>query len=289
MKSLPAPAKSTWTLLSDAWRVFSTRGGRVLSGALAFSALLSVVPFFVVAVRVAALVVGPTDAKLALHENVARWVGEPLARSIDAWLSDSNAASAGSSVLGVAALIYGSTRVFATITRAFDLLWAVDPMASSTLRQKLARVVERRVIGFVIVLGVGLLLVVMVFGHTVLGVARELSPIQLQPKVGEHEFPIGGALEYVTSYVATVGLFALLYKVLPSERVSARVALVSGATTAVLFTLGSLVLSAYIAHRGAGSSFGAATSAVLLLIWIYWAAHVFFFGAALAVVLDARK
>lgn len=267
-------------LFRDAYRVFATRGGRVLAGALAFSALLSVVPLFVVAVRFASLMIGAEAAQRALHVNVERWVGPDLAATIDGWLRDSHAASAGTSLLGVAALIYGSTRVFATLTRAFDMLWGVDPMASSTLRQKVERFVERRVLGFVLVLLVGLLLVALVFGHTVIGVAREYSPIEA--------FPIDRFLEYGASLLATIGLFALLYKVLPSERVAARSALMSAAVTAVLFTLGSLAISAYLAHRGDESAFGAATSAVLLLIWIYYAAHVFFFGAALTVVLGRK-
>jgi membrane protein len=97
------------------------------------------------------------------------------------------------------------------------------------------------------------------------------------------------AIEATLSFAVTTGLFAALFAVLPSAKVRARDALVGGFWTALLFTAGSLLVSAYVGHKAGDSSFGAATSVVLLLLWVHYASHAFFFGAALTATLSKAR
>ncbi|MFO0551072.1 MAG: YihY/virulence factor BrkB family protein [Polyangiaceae bacterium] len=273
-------ALETWAVLRATYRVFSLRGGRVLAGALAFSAVLSVVPLFIIALRIPALVFGQREANAALFRNVARWVGRDLALTIDNWVTESHAASLGTSVVGALALVYGSSRVFATITRAFDMLWAVDDPGDAKWWQKVLGFLTRKLIAFLLVLLVGVMLVGLVFAHTLIGFARSM----VLPGRGFH---VARFAEYGVSLVTTILLFTLLYRVLPSRPIRLLVALKSAVATAVLFTVGAILLGTYIGRKGADNSYGAATSAIMLLIWIYYAAHVFFFGASMSVVLSA--
>lgn len=260
-------------LVTTSWRTFSERGGPLLSAAVAYYALLSLVPAFVIALQIAALFTDEADARATLVSHVGRWAGPVGASTVADLLTHAERAGTRVSLLGAAALAYGATRLFASLTRALDILWGVRPPADATLPERILGVVKRRLLAFAFVLGIGVLLAALVGAQVVLATAREHAGI-------DH----GAAARLVESAIAfgaAAGLFAVIFRVLPSAEVPLRDALVGGFWTAALFTLGSLLVSAYVAHKAGDSTFGAATSVVLLLLWVHYAAHAFFFGAAL--------
>lgn len=267
-------------LLTEALRIFSVRGGRVLSGALAFSAILSVVPLLLLALRVASLVIGEAEAKATLSAHLQHWVGEVGAQNIAEWLGRTKGESSGASVIGAVVLVYGSTRLFSTLNRSFDLLWGIDPLANSTLRDRARHFIVRRGLSFLLVVFVGVMLVGLTCGHAILETLRQYEDVFV--------VPVRRWLEYLVSFSATTALFAVLFRVVPSERIDLKVAGIGGLVTALLFTLGTALVGGYIAHKAVESVFGAATSVVLLLLWTYYSAHVFFYGAALTHVIDRR-
>jgi membrane protein len=269
----------TISLLQAAFRVFSTRAGRILAGALAFSTLLSVVPLLVIALRVASLIIDGEVAHATLVESVARWVGPEGARTLDQWVLAAASSGKGVGLLGAAVLAYGSTRLFATLTRAFDMLWGVDTLADSTWKEKAESFIARRLFAFGLVLVVGVMLVALVLSHALLEAARDFSAT----------VPIARVLEYLVSFVTTAALFSALYIVLPSKRVPLKIAAAGGVATALLFTVGAVLVGAYVGHKGSDSPFGAASSLVLLLLWVHYSAHTFLYGAAITVVLTERK
>ena len=273
-------SNETLKLLRDAFRIFSVRAGRILAGALAFSTLLSVVPLLVIALKVASLLIDGDVAHATMVESVARWVGPAGARTVDQWVLAAAQSGRGVGLFGAAVLTYGSTRLFATLTRAFDMLWGVDTLADSTWKQRAEAFITRRLFAFGLVLIVGLMLVALVISHAALEAARDF--------VETDRVPIARALEYVVSFVVTAGLFTALYAVLPSKRVPFKIAAAGGFVTALLFTLGAVLVGAYVGHKGGQSPFGAASSLVLLLLWVHYSAHAFLYGAAITVVLTER-
>jgi membrane protein len=88
------------------------------------------------------------------------------------------------------------------------------------------------------------------------------------------------AVEAALSLAVTTGLFGAIYRFLPDARISTRDALTGALATAALFTLGTHLLSAYLAHKHAAEAFGPAGSLVMLLLWVHYSAQIFFFGAA---------
>lgn len=271
----------TISLLRAAFRVFSTRAGRILAGALAFSTLLSVVPLLVIALRVASLIIDGEVAHATMVDSVARWVGPDGARTLDQWVLAAASGGKGVGLLGAAVLTYGSTRLFATLTRAFDMLWGVEPLADSTWKVKAEAFIARRLFAFGLVLVVGVMLVALVISHAMLEAARDF--------VATDHVPIARVLEYGVSFVVTASLFSALYIVLPSRGVPFKIAVAGGLVTALLFTVGAVLVGAYIGQKGSESPFGAATSLVLLLLWVHYSAHTFLYGAAVTVVLTERR
>jgi membrane protein len=255
-------SNATISLLQAALRIFSVRAGRILAGALAFSTLLSVVPLLVIALKVASLLIDGDVAHATMVESVARWVGPNGARTVDQWVLAAASSGRGVGLLGAAVLTYGSTRLFATLTRAFDMLWAVDTLADSTWKERAEAFITRRLFAFGLVIVVGLMLVALVISHTMLEAARDF--------VASDKVPVARALEYVVSFAVTAGLFTALYVVLPSKRVPFKIAAAGGLVTALLFTIGAVLVGAYVGHKGGESPFGAASSLVLLLLWVHY-------------------
>lgn len=266
----------------EAFRIFSERGARLMSGSIAFYALVSVVPILVIALHVASLFVDSREADAAIASELARWVGARGAQTIGASIAAvrSQSGTGLTSVVGVLVLIYASTRLFAQITTALDLLWETPPAPRpASLLERARRQVSRRGLAFLMVLGIGLLLIGTVLFHGALAAARHAVGL---------EAPVSRLIEMPVSLLLTALLFAAMFRFLPRARVESRDALLGGLVTSVLFTLGSWAITAYVAHSDA-SVYGAAASIVMLLVWVHYSAQAFFLGAAFTAVSSRRR
>lgn len=268
-------------LAADAWRTFSERGGRLFAAALAYYALLSVVPAFVIAVQVAAIFTDEATARATLLHHVARWVGQAGAATVGELLVHGERAGGEVGVIGAAALVWAATRLFAGLTRAIDTLWAVPAPVDDTIPRKAGRWVRRRLLAFLLVVGIGLLVAALSVFQLLVAAVHDATG----------SFDVGAlrALESLVAFAIAAVMFAVIYAVLPSTPVPWRDAAVGGLWTAAIFTAGSLAVSSYVAHKATDSSFGAASSVVLLLLWVHYAAHAFFFGASLTAARARRR
>lgn len=261
-------------LAREAYRIFSDRGARLLAASIAFYALLSVVPILVIALRVAGLFVGPTELDSTLRAQLLSWVGAEGGETLLSLVSSTRAPSHSSltSLAGLIVLVYGATRLFSQLTRALDLLWNTEPPArpEGWLARGLLQL-RKRALAFAMVLGVGVLLILLVLLHTALAAARHAVAADVS---------LGLRLvEVVGSFALTTLLFFMVFRVLPRTPVTSRDALVGGAVTAVLFTVGSLLVTAYLTYRDL-SVYGTAGAIVMLMLWAHYSAHAFFLGAA---------
>jgi membrane protein len=261
-------------LSKDAYRIFSDRGARLLSASIAFYALLSVVPILVIALRLAALFVDPTSLNDTLQARLTAWVGPPGGAVVSKMVHTAQTTTGGSltSVFGIGVLLYASTRLFSQLTRALDLLWNAEPLPKPTgyVERALAQV-QKRTLAFVMVLVVGVLLTLTTLVQGGLAAARQASTMDISLGLR--------VLEGAISFATTVALFFLLFRVLPRTRVENSDALVGSVVTALLFTTGSLAVTAYVSYRDV-SVYGAASAIVMLMLWVHYSAHAFFLGAA---------
>jgi membrane protein len=270
----PLVYSTTRTLTRDALHIFSARGARLMCASIAYYAIISVIPILVIALKVASWVLDPVDVDSTAETALGRWVGASGAHTL---LELSRAASRASTssftnVLGALTLAYGSTRLFSQMTRALDLLWnAPEVPRGLGIAGGLLRQVKKRGLAFGMVLLVGLLLLALVLFHMALSWARSTVPLGSLPSFGP--------LEAFASFATTALLFALMFRVLPRARVRGKDALLAGAVTAVLFSLGATLVTAYVTRHDA-SVYGAAGTIVMLMLWVHYSAHAFFLGAA---------
>ena len=265
------------SLAKEAIRVFRVRQARLLTGSIAFYSLVSVVPMLVIALRLAGLLVDEREAGSTLAHELARWVGATGARTLLSLVNavERQSASTLTGVLGTAALIYGSTRLFSQLTAALDLLWETPPEPDAkTWQDRVMRQARKRGLAFAMVLLVGLVLLALVLLQAALAATRHWTGAGVSLALR--------LVELGSSVALTDLLFTAILWLLPRAKVKLRDAAVGGAVTAVLFTAGSQLVTAYVMQRDV-SVYGAASALVMLLLWTHYSAHVFFLGAAFTV------
>lgn len=261
-------------LLSATWSTFSRRGGRLLGGAIAFYAMLSVAPLLVIALYVAGLVTNASLARQTLLENLQQYVGASGAETLAVLVA--HVARPGAGLRGTLAggvLVYASTRLFNQLETALHHLWSLPEPASQSFFARLRHQVRRRLFNFALVLSSGLVLVVLV--------VAKLAFDAVTAKLGLTT-PMGWKLtEAVTSLAVCTALFATLFRTLTTARFPWRHALLGGAVTAALFSAGAYAISFYLSRTSqVTATYGDAASIVVLLLWVHYSAQIFLFGAA---------
>jgi membrane protein len=258
-------------LLKETLHIFSARGARFLGAAVAFYALMSAAPLFVMVLGIVGLVFGHQRAEDALWGGLSRWVapeGIATARSLTDRLYDAERAGG---FLDAALVVYGSTRLFRALRRAVNQLWGIDLEAIDGARGRTRRYAVRygQAFGLTVFVAVMVALLIAVkAAYAFLTTIAAHEPALLLP-----------ALDFVTSVALTFTLFLLLFRVLPAEKVSWRQAASAAGVSTGLFAVGSGAVTAYVRHKHAVDLYGGASAVVLAVFWVYYSVQVFFLGA----------
>ncbi len=243
------------------------------AASLTFFALLSLAPLLVLLLWLtASLYPAAQDALLAQVQGIAGTGAGVVASTV---LENARTEPDVGSLAGTWStllLLFGATAVFARLQGTLN---AIFHTAGDKLRGGLRAWLRKRVFSFGVVIALGFLLLVSAALTTVLEIAFGGSPT----------LPVLGNLAALALYALA---FALMYHYLPDRRVRWRQALLGGLLTAVLFVLGRWGIGLYIAEAAPGSAYGSMGTLVVLLVWLYYAAVVFFVGAMITAVIDER-
>jgi membrane protein len=244
-----------------------------LGASLAFYTLLSLAPLLVVVIAIAGLLFGQDAAQGRIVEQIQDLVGRDPATAIQTMVEGARKPAAGTiaTILGLLTLFFGATTVVAELRDALNTVWEV-PMAETTGIRSVIGVVRERFFSLAMVLGVGFLLLVS------LVINAWLSAIGAYFTGWLSEFALQVANSLLSLIVIT-GLFAMIYKVLPDVSIEWRDVALGAVVTSVLFTAGKFLIGFYLGKSSFGSTYGAAGSLVVLLLWVYYSAQIFFFGA----------
>ena len=258
----------------EALRIFSARGARFLGAAVAFYALMSAAPLFVLVLHVVGAVFGKPRAESALWSGLGAWLTPDGVATVRGLTERLESLEASGSVLGGALVVYGSTRLFRALRRAMNQLWGIDLEAIEEARSKPKKYAIRYggalALAFLCAVLVALLIVVK--GAFALGGVGGL-------------WAIDTALSLGFAYL----LFTALFRFLPETDVSWREAGRSGAVSTVLFAAGSVVVSLWLRHKHVADLYAGASAVVLAVVWVYYSAQVFFLGACFGAAMRARE
>jgi len=242
-----------------------------LGASLAFYTLLSLAPLVVLVVAICGVFLSRTTAEQELLGQARQLVGYSGANTLRSFVDNAHQSNGFiASTIAVATLMFGASGVFVELRDSLNIIWDAPPSASGV-----RTFVVRRVATFGMVLALGFLLLVSLLISAVLGFLETFFV---------HFLPAGAAtvgqiINAVVSLAAITILFALIYKFVPDVPIDWRDVAIGAFVTAVLFTVGRALLALYMATAGVGSTYGAAGSLVALIVWVYYSAQIFFFGA----------
>jgi membrane protein len=225
-----------------------------------------------IAISIAGLFFGEQAARHQLHEQIARTVGAPAAGALEKLLENAHRSGAGiiGTVLGVVVFLFGAAGVFGELQDSLNTIWEVKPKPGQGLRG----IVRNRLFSFSVVLGTGFLLLVSLVASAVLSGLE--GAVRDRLAGGE---VLWRAVNFVVSFGLVALLFAMIYKLLPDADVNLRDVWVGAAITAPLFAPGKYLIGLNLAKGAIASSYGAAGSVIIVLVWVYYSSRILLFGA----------
>jgi membrane protein len=264
--------KAIFELLKRAGQKWSDDNASTLGAALAYYMTFSIAPLLILAIAVSGLVYGENAARGQIVGQIGGIVGRQAAEAIQTMIQGASQPGKGTaaSIVGIATLLLGASGVFAQLQFSLNTIWGVAPKPGRAI----ATIIRQRLLSFAMTLATGfLLLVSLALTAWLAALATWVGGFFSQAAV------LGQTLNFVLSFAVITALFAILFKFLPDARVGWRDVWLGSAVTALLFTIGKHLIGLYLGHGGVISAYGAAGSLVVVLVWVYYSAQIFFFGA----------
>ena len=264
--------RSLWSLTKESVTQWSDDYAPSMGAALAYYTIFSIAPLLVIAIAVAGFFFGEKAASGEIFGQLQGLIGEHGASAIQAAVASAKETGSGTlaAIGGVAALLLGATTVFNELQSDLDRIW-------DTPKPEHAGVwgmIRSKVLSFGVVLGIGFLLLV----SLVLSAA-----IAALGKFWSGWFPgweiLLQLVNFVVGFAVVTGLFALIYKLLPRCDIGWHDVWIGAAVTSLLFSVGKFLIGLYLGRSGVASSYGAAGSLVIVLLWVYYSAQIFLLGA----------
>jgi membrane protein len=267
-------------LLTRAYADWSSDGAARLGAALAYFTLFSVAPVLIVVTGVVGLFIGRAAAQGQIAPWLDRFLSGEGAKAAELMLTQAATPAGGivTTVAGVIALFFGTSALVAELRHSMNVVWRVQqpPSEGSGVIASVRSLLSDRLYAFLLVIGAGLLVLTSLIVNTTVTVAATYF---------DRWLPIPAIALQILNVVVSFGLmttvFTLVYKMVPDAHVSWGDASVGALITASLFIVGSMAVSAFVGTAGGSSVYGTAASVVALLVWVYYSAQVFFFGAEL--------
>jgi membrane protein len=244
-----------------------------MGAALAFYTVFSVAPLLLIVIAVAGFVFGEDAARGEIYQQLEGLLGSPGALAVQGLLDSARrpAHNVPAAAFGIVVLFVAATSVFAELQDSLDRIWrAPQRPAHAGLRGLL----RARLLSFGLILGIGFLLIVsLAFNAALRALTRWWDP-------SSHSWAsFSGASELALSLLLVTAVFAMIYKTMPRASIHWRDVWVGATVTSALFVAGKALIGVYIGHSGVTSAFGAAASLIVVLLWVYYSAQIFLFGA----------
>jgi len=237
-----------------------------LGGAVAFYTLLSLAPVIVITVALAAVVYGREAAQGRLASEIGGVAGPEVARIIQGILKGGHQPRTGviATLLGLAALAFGASSVFLELRDSMNTIWHVSPPPYRNNAATVIRLIRDRFYSFATVLGTGFLL---------------LASLVLNAWIAAMRVVVPRAAAWMLLYLLVAVLFSALYRIVPDVDLEWRDVALGAMITSLLFMIGKELMGLYFAHVSFGSMYRAAGSPMVVLLWVYYSAQLFFWGA----------
>ena len=267
------PLREYWPMLKQAVVAWNDDSAPSMGAALAYYTTFSLAPLLIIVIALAGLAFGEDAARGEVVAQLAGLIGPQGARAVQDLLASASRPSSNilASIVGLVMLLVGATSVFAELQSDLDRIWRAPalPHISSVID-----LLRSRLLSFGMVVAMGFLLLVSLVIGAALSALGQWGGTMIAGSADMLQ-----VLNTVVTFGITTLLFATAYRILPRVRIAWADVWMGAAVTAILFTLGKYLIGLYIGRAGVSSSFGAAGSLIIVLVWVYYSAQIFLLGA----------
>jgi membrane protein len=269
----PRRWRGAYQLTKAAFQEWNADKAPRLGAALSYYTVFAIAPVLLVAISVAGLVFGKDAAQGEIMGQLRSMLGPETATMVQDMLAKSAERSSGivGTVVGILTLLLGATAVMIELESALDVVWKVRPKPGLGIKG----LVKDRILSLGLILSLGFLLLVSLLASAVLGAVGGLME--------RTSFPGVSIVSQILNNAVSLGVialfFALVFKYLPNVKIAWRDVWVGALVTSALFHVGKIGIGIYLGHASVGSTFGAAGSLAVLLVWVYYTAQIVLFGA----------
>jgi membrane protein len=249
--------------------------------AIAFYTVTSIGPVLFIVVAIAGLAFGEDAARGAISHQLNGLMGQQSADLLQTAINSAARSSSGflPATIGIITLVITASGVFTEMQQTLNVIWRAEPKGTTVTRLIRARAAS---LGLVAALGF-LLLVSLVVSALLTALSNYVNAY----------LPFGHLILQVLTFLVSFGfitlLFGAIYKILPDRRIEWHDVMIGAVVTALLFTVGKSLIGLYIGSSSMASSYGAAGSLIIVLLWIYYSAQIFLFGAEFTKVYAAHR
>jgi membrane protein len=267
--------KDFWDILATTFRSWNEDKAPTLGAALAYYTVFSIAPLLLLVIAVASLCLEERAVRGQISAELEKTVGPQVAEPIEQLIKEQGRPEQGirATLISIVMLLVGASGTFAQLQDALNTIWKVAPKPGRGWKD----VIRDRFLPFTMVFGTGFLLLVSLVVSAALSALSQF--LASESVLANARW--WAAINWVVSFGFITLLFALIYKILPDVKIAWRDVWLGAALTALLFTAGKYLLGLYLARSSVASGYGAAGSLVVILIWVYYSAQIFLFGAEL--------
>jgi membrane protein len=265
--------RNFYRLLKEAGIEFVEDHATKLSASLAYYTIFSIGPLLLVIVTV----LGVIYKKATVTDDVFAQVGNVIGPSATAMLRSvldnmsrqTNTTWIG--VIGVLVFIFGATGIFSEIQSSINYIWSVK----ATPKRSWLKYIQDRLLSLVLVIGMGFVMLVTIAANLLI----DLIIGRLHNLFGHANIVLIRGANFSLLFVVVTFVFFIIFKVLPDAKIHWKDALVGAIFTSVLFLIGKFLISYYLGLSRSINAYGAATSIILVLTWVYYSSMILYFGA----------
>jgi len=257
-----------------------------LSAALAYYTIFSLTPLIIIIIAAASIFFkNKLSPGTELFAQINEMVGPEAAKQIQGFVANANLTGKTTIglIIGITTLVVGSTAIFIEIQDSINMIWKVKAVP----KKGWLKMLTNRLLSFSLIVSMGfLLLVSLVINSIVVGLGSKLGQLVTRSHIGEI-IPVADTTTTLLIYIlnnaltlaAVTAVFTIIFKILPDVIIKWKPAIIGALFTALLFSLGKYVIGIYIEKGNPASAFGAASSIIVILLWIYYTAIILYFGA----------
>lgn len=256
---------------------FMTNRPVEMAGTTAYFAIFSMAPILIIIVAVVGMVTGDETIRIKLFEELGRLVGQENIAVLESAINNYNISenSKTGTLIGLVFFLVSATTLFSSMQSSINFFWRVKPR--SNLKISVLSLIRSRILSFGVILSLGFVLLVSLIIDAIIAVIKEFLASQFNPDF----IFLAQAINFVVSLAIVSFVIALIYKFLPDVKVKWSASWFGAVFTAILFAAGKLGIGLFIGSSNMGQVYGAASSIVIILIWIYFASMIFYFGVEL--------